>query len=97
MKLEPHERDLVGAWKLVGNTLTADTTAKRIELLTKNFLVELGSDPSGWDVLYRDPSDGRLWELTYPQSESEGGGPPRLTHLSVNEAGKKYGADVLRR
>jgi len=48
MKLEPHEKDLVGAWKLVGSTLIADTTAKRIELLTKNFLVELGSDhPAG--------------------------------------------------
>lgn len=97
MKLEPHEKDLVGAWKLVGSTLIADTTAKRIELLTKNFLVELGSDPSGWDVLYRDPGDGRLWELTYPQSESEGGGPPRLTHLSVGEAEKKYGAHVVQR
>ena len=97
MKLEPHERDLVGAWKLVGGTLAADTTAKRIERLTKNFLTELGADPSGWDVLYRDPSDGRLWELTYPQSGSEGGGPPRLTHLSSEEAVKKYSADIASR
>lgn len=97
MKLEPHERDLVGAWKLVDGTLAADTTAKRIERLIKNFLIELGADPSGWDVLYRDPSDGRLWEVTYPQSESEGGGPPRLTHLSLDEAAKKYGADTVSR
>ena len=38
MKLEPHEKDLVGAWKLVGGALTADTTAKRIEILRKSFL-----------------------------------------------------------
>ena len=94
MKLEPHEKDLVGVFKLIGSTLAADTTAKRIELLTRNFLTKLGADPSGWDVLYRDPSDGRLWELTYPQSDAHGGGPPRLTQLSLDEAVKKYGAEI---
>jgi hypothetical protein len=57
-------------------------------------LRRLGSDPSGWDTLYRDPNDGRLWELTFPDSDSEGGGPPRLACLDVDAAREKYGAVV---
>ena len=45
---------------------------------------------AGWETLYRDPRDGRLWELTYPQSEMHGGGPRRLHVLSRDEAAAKY-------
>lgn len=72
--------------------IVSDATARRIERLIDQQLVELGKDASGWDVLYRDPGDGRLWELTRPQSEMHGGGPPRLTVLSVDAARRKYGA-----
>lgn len=92
MKLLPEEKDLVGKWKLAGNTLECDSTARRIDRLVKEQLRQLGTDPSGWDVLYKDPDDGRLWELTYPESDSEGGGPPRLTHLDRDSAISKYGS-----
>jgi hypothetical protein len=42
-------------------------------------------------VLYRDPQDGRLWELTYPHSDWHGGEPPDLRHISSGEAASKYG------
>ena len=57
--------------------------------------MKLGGDASGWDVLFRDPTDGRLWELIYPQSEPHGGGPPQLRCLTADEARQKYGVHVV--
>jgi hypothetical protein len=91
MKLGPDERDLRGKWELRGQQALGDATSRRIKWLINTQLVELGADPTGWDVLYRDPGDGRLWELTYPQSDSHGGGPPRLTNIDPTSATKKYG------
>ena len=48
--------------------------------------------PARWSVLFRDPGDGRLWELTYPESGSQGGGPPRLTCIDADVARKKFGS-----
>jgi hypothetical protein len=62
--------------------------------LIANHLVQLGADSSGWSELYRDPDDSRLWELTWPQSETHGGGPPRLICIPVDAARAKYGAIV---
>jgi hypothetical protein len=94
MKLRPHETDLIGTWRRVGNTVEADSTAHRIDRLVKNQLRQLAQDSSGWDVLYQDPNDGRFWELTYPNSDWHGGGPPRLTCMPFNAAREKYG-DVV--
>lgn len=38
-------------------------------------------DRSGWLALYKDRETGQHWELTYPQSEMHGGGPPFLECL----------------
>jgi hypothetical protein len=94
MKLRPDETELTGEWRMVGREIEKDLTARRIEKLTQTILKRLGTDPSGWDTLYRDPDDGRLWELTCPDSDSEGGGPPRLAFLEVDAARRKYGAIV---
>jgi hypothetical protein len=91
MKLRPDETDLVGQWRRVGDAVEADATARRIERLIAGELQQIGNDVSGWDVLYRDPNDGRLWELTYPNSERHGGGPPRLTCIAHEAARRKYG------
>jgi len=89
-----HETDLVGAWLMKREKVVADPIYQRIEWLISQHLVQLGADSSGWDELYRDPSDDRLWELTWPQSEMHGGGPPRLTCLTIDSARRKYGAVV---
>ena len=91
MKLRPDETELTGEWHMVGRAIEKNSTARRIERLTRTVLKRLGTDPSGWDTLYKDPDDGRLWELTFPDSDSEGGGPPRLALLEVDEALRKYG------
>ena len=62
----------------------------RIEELVGAHLVLLATDASGWSMLFRDPEDGRLWEHSYPHSERHGGGPPRLSVISLEEARGRY-------
>jgi hypothetical protein len=90
MHILPSETDLIGQWFFDDGRVTADEMCRRIKSLIENYLDELGRDTTGWDILYRDPQDGRLWELTYPQSDMHGGGPPRLTLISVEQASIKY-------
>jgi len=92
MKLSPTEVDLVGKWVSVDRSVRADETSERIEWLTTNYLrkVTTSKQGGGWETLFEDPEDGRLWERTYPQSELPGGGPPRLTVMSAEQARAKY-------
>jgi hypothetical protein len=94
MRPSPDETELVGRWQLINGRVRADATCERIEHLVSTQLIRLGSDASGWDELFRDPFDGRLWERTYPDSDSEGGGPPRLACISRDAALEKYGSVV---
>jgi len=95
MNIKPSETVLTGQWILRGGRPVADDVCNRILALTKSHLLEVGRDASGWNTLYRDPSDGRYWELVYPQSELHGGGPPELRCLTVEEATQKYGAQLV--
>ena len=90
MNIKPDETMLVGQWVLDDGRPVADDVSKQIVALTQSQLVEIGRDASGWITLYRDPNDGRFWELDYPQSELHGGGPPRLRAISPEEARQKY-------
>jgi hypothetical protein len=90
MQISPQETELVGKWESAGGTIRADAAAARIKELTKTYLTKLAVVESGWATLYRDPIDLRLWELTYPQGEMHGGGPPMLQCLSTEEAQAKY-------
>jgi hypothetical protein len=90
MKITADESKLVGRWVLEDGRLISDDISKKITELIKYYLTEIGHDSSGWLTLYRDPNDGRFWELDYPQSELHGGGPPRLRVISPDEASQKY-------
>ena len=90
-ELAPEEVDLHGDWVVEKNrSVVADATEQRIEWLTSQKLDRIASDSSGWGILYREPRDGRLWELTYPRGEMHGGGPRHLHVLSRDEAAAKY-------
>ena len=89
-KLKALEVEIVGAWLSDGNRAIADENELRIDWLTKDVLEEIATDQSGWEKLYCDPQDGRLWERTFPNSSMHGGGPKKLWNISEEEARQKY-------
>lgn len=74
----------------LGITGAADATESRIRWLVAHRLVALGHAEGGWDWLFRDPRDGRLWELTFPLGSLHGPGPRRLAVVDAARAGEKY-------
>jgi hypothetical protein len=93
MQIQPNESDLRGKWIPVDGKMVRDEVSKRIESLIAKYLNRVKADESGWNTLFRDPSDGRYWELTYPHSEMHGGGPPRLSVIEDSLAVEKYGLE----
>jgi hypothetical protein len=89
--LNSSETELLGSWINQAGSIVADDVSNRIEVLVSNTLKEVGTSADGWDVLYIDPSDGRYWELTYPNSGAHGGGAPKLSVVTVVQAKTKYG------
>lgn len=71
--------------------MAEDSVAGRIRTLTAEHLQYVAQTTDGWERLYRDPIDGRHWELTYQQGEMQGGGPQVLMVLSAKAACEKYG------
>lgn len=96
MDLQPSELVLTGKWILQDGRVIADETCERIWALTKSYLVEVCRDASEWFALYRDPNDGRYWDLSYPQGELQGGGPPMLKCVATDEARQKYGDSAIK-
>lgn len=89
--LQPEETEVRGEWFDNGKQVVVNAACERIEWLIMSRLVRLASDSSGWETLYRDPANGRLWEHTYPHSEWHGAGPPTLRAIPPSEAQSKYG------
>jgi len=95
MKLHSSEIELVGTWVDADGRVRCDATCERILWLTQNHLrkVAASKQVGDWETLFQDPDDGRFWERTFPQSEMQGGGPPRLRVLTPEEAHAKYQLD----
>jgi hypothetical protein len=75
---------------LIGTGIAPDEVDARIQRLVNNYLQRLGSANEGWDVLFRDFQDGRLWEMTFPHGEMHGGGPRSLREIAESIARQKY-------
>jgi|SRR5579863_1082471 len=90
----PDETELVGRWIREEGNVVADDTAKRVTTLIRDWLEPVAGANRGWERLLRDPSDGRFWEVIYPQSEMHGGGPPTLRVVSGDDVRAKYGVEV---
>lgn len=90
MMIYSNEKELIGTWFIDKGTIKEDETSKRINALINNYLIELSTDQSGWYKLYRDPNDGRYWELSYPNGDMAGGGPPMLKYLPETKILERY-------
>lgn len=88
--LRPDEGELLGGWTEVDGKVVADATTTRIRALIRDALQKVTTSADGWKTLYRDPEDGRFWELFYPHGELHGGGPPALRELNAHEARSIY-------
>lgn len=88
--LQPHETQLRGSWVTIDKQVVGDPVSSRIHYLIGEVLVEVGRSADGWSTLFRDPADGRYWELSYPNSEMHGGGPQQLSFLHHESAERKY-------
>jgi len=95
-KIQSNETVIDSDWRISSNHLTREDAfevQKRIYVLTTNYLEKLID--KGWEALYIDHNDNRFWELTYPKSEMQGGGPPLLKNIDKNLAFTKYGIDII--
>ena len=90
MLIQPEETEIIGHWHTSHGVVEADPAAKRIEQLIRIHLTKVASASGGWEALFKDPVDQRLWELSYPQSEVHGGGPPTLRVIPEEAARSKY-------
>jgi len=90
MSISKSETKLVGQWFFENGSLKKDATTIRVESLVETYLQLVTKSRLGWDTLFIDPYDGRYWELTFPFSQMQGGGPPCLTSISLEEVERKY-------
>lgn len=97
MNLKKEEIELVGEWVFQNGEIIENSVAKRINLLKDNYLIKVTTDKSGWNTLYQDPEDKRYWELTYRDSELQGGGAPLLTNITKEDAILKFNLDDSQR
>jgi hypothetical protein len=88
--IEENEVEIVGSWEMKDGRMVEDAACQRIRELVATELQQVAVSEDGWEKLYRDQRDGRLWEWFYPQSELHGGGPPALRVVSPETAEQKY-------
>jgi len=46
-------------------------------------MTKIAVDQQNWTVTFRDKATGQTWILDYPNTESQGGGSPRLRQVHV--------------
>lgn len=92
MKPESHETKLEGNWLFDGEKIRSNETEKRIIWLIESYLnkIAISPDLGAWEILFQDSNDQRFWELTYPQSDMQGGGPKVLRVIDCDTAYSKY-------
>ncbi len=82
----PHEIEVLGQWLETEDGFVSSIECDRISCLTSDYLVKICTDESGWETLFKDPNDKRLWLHTYPQSSSHAAGPPKLHVIDIDSA-----------
>lgn len=72
------EEVIIGKWIFENGKVIPDSNCLLIKSIIKNDLKEIETSEEGWTKQYED-QNGKIWELTYPESHLHGGGPPKLT------------------
>lgn len=90
MTIRPDEKVICGGWQVVEGRLVPDAVLMRIQEFVQNHLRKIADTSGGWETLFRNPLDGRLWERFYPRSEMHGGGPEGLRCIDKESAERKY-------
>ena len=90
--LLPEEVEINGEWIFDGKRVVEDEKCRRIMHLVRHVLRRVAESPrsGSWGILFQDPADERYWELTYPNGDMQGGGPPRLAVISPADARRRY-------
>jgi len=89
----PNRQRLQGKWLTTKEGVVPDDVCKIIDHLVREHLVKVATRDGGWTTLYHDPLQSAYWELSYPESEMHGGGPPTLTRLSPGDVTTLYGIE----
>lgn len=84
------QRVLRGRWIVVDGTVVGDDTCALVREMVAQKLKRLAERDGGWRVLFWDPYEDVYWELTYPESDLHGGGPPELSELSAEQVAAAY-------
>lgn len=95
MEIGLNETEIIGSWVMVDGRMTEDDASRRITSLITTNLKHVATTKDGWEKLYQDRHDGRYWELTYPHSEMQGGGPQALLLASSEKVQEKYGISLV--
>ena len=87
------EFEIAGGFERRGGQLKPNANSLRIAELRCRLLQKIAASAEHFSVLYRDPNDGRYWELFSQNPEGHGGGSKSLVFISDNEAKVKYQLD----
>lgn len=74
------EKEIIGNWAFKDGKIVADSNCDLIDSMIKNDLIEIEVSEDGWTKRFK-VSNGNLWELTFPKSHLQGGGPPKLVRI----------------
>lgn len=75
-----NDREIIGNWEFKNGKIIADLNCQLIESMLKEDLSEFKTSEDGWKKQYKG-KESDIWELTFPQSHLQGGGPPKLTKI----------------
>jgi len=92
--IQPGETVLQGLWIDLGSRMEKDVSWQRIEWLVSEHFEELACLEDSQDCLYRDPTDGRLWELFPVRPELGEQSPPHLAVIAPQTAAERFGVSL---
>lgn len=85
------QRELNDVWEFRDGQMHAVGDGPLIDDLIEQKLFEVRK--ADWAILYLHKETGEYWELTYPKSEMQGGGPRRLRTVSDPDDWVPYPAE----